>query len=55
VRVLKKSDEQVKEIEILGGKGFGGFIFLHNTKSFSFGGTKKLYWRSVLESLGGFI
>jgi len=35
----------------LGGESFGGFIFLHNTKFSSFGGTQKLYWKRVLESL----
>jgi len=28
----------------MGGVGFGGLTFLHNTKPSSFGGTKKLYW-----------
>jgi hypothetical protein len=37
----------------LGGKDFGWFIFLHNTKS-SFGGTQKLYWSGVLEGLYDF-
>jgi len=31
-----------------------GFIFLYNTKSSSFVGTQKLYWRRVLEDFGGF-
>jgi len=35
----------------LGGEGFGGFILLKNIKSSSFEGTKKLYWRRVLENL----
>jgi len=38
-----------------GGEGFEGLIFLHNTKSFSFGRTKKLYWRRVSRGFGGFI
>jgi len=33
------------------GEGFGALTFLHNTKPSSFGGTKKLYWRRVLEGL----
>jgi len=37
------------------GEGFGGLTFLHNTKLSSFGGTKKLYWRSFLRGFGGFI
>jgi len=36
----------------MGGEGFGGLTFLHNTKPSSFGGTIKLYWR---EGFGGFI
>jgi len=32
----------------------GLFIFHHNTKSPSFGGTQKLYWRMVLEGLNEF-
>jgi len=35
----------------LGGEGFEGLIFLHNTKPSSFGGTTKLYWMRVLEGL----
>jgi len=35
----------------MGREGFGGFVFLHNIKSSSFGGTQKLYWRRVLEDL----
>jgi len=31
----------------MGGEGFRGLTFLHNTKPSSFGGTKKLYWRRV--------
>jgi len=45
----------VEEIEDIGRRGFGGLIFLQNIKPSSFGGTKKLYWRRVLEGLGGFI
>jgi len=33
------------------GESFGGITFLHNIKPSSFGGTKKLYWRRVLEGL----
>jgi len=33
------------------GRALGGLTFLHNIKPSSFGGTKKLYWRRVLESL----
>ncbi|AES69008.1 hypothetical protein MTR_3g020560 [Medicago truncatula] len=37
----------------MGDEGFGGLTFLHNTKSSSFGGTTKLYWRRVLGRFGG--
>jgi len=47
-RVLEKRKEQVEEIEYI---ERGGLIFLHNTKPSSFGRTKKLYWRRVLEGL----
>jgi hypothetical protein len=45
----------VEEIEEIGKRGFGRLIFLQNIKPLSFGGTKKLYWRRVLEVLGRFI
>jgi len=35
-------------LEGKGGEGFGGLIFLHDTKLPSFGGTQKLHWRRVL-------
>ena len=43
--VWKKRKEQVEEIDDIERRGFWGFIFLHNTKPSSFGGTQKLYWR----------
>jgi len=48
---LRKNEWTSGKIEEMGGKGFRGLTFLHNTKLFSFDGTKKLYWRRVLESL----
>jgi len=47
-KTWEKRNEQVEEVEE---NGRGGLTFLHNTKPSSFGGTKKLYWRSVLEGL----
>jgi hypothetical protein len=41
--VLKKRKKQIEGIEKLGGKGFEGLFFLHNTKTPQFGGTQKLY------------
>jgi hypothetical protein len=49
---LKKRNEKVERMR---GEGFGGLIFLHNTKFFSFEGIKKLYWGRVLGGFGGFI
>jgi len=49
--VWKKRKEQVEEIDDVERGRLWGFIFLHNTKSSSFGGTQKLYWR---EGFGGF-
>jgi len=46
--------EPVKEIDNFERGRLCGVHFLHNTKSSSVGGTKKLYWRRVLGSLGGF-
>jgi len=39
----KKRNEQVEEIKKNEMGGFWGLTFLHNIKSSSFGGTKKLY------------
>jgi len=41
--VWKKLKEQVKEIDNIKRGRLWGFIFLHNTKPSSFGGTKKLH------------
>jgi len=41
--VRKKLKEQVKEIDDIKRGRLWGFIFLHNTKPSSFGGTKKLH------------
>jgi len=39
----------------MGEEDFGGLAYLHNAKSSSFGGTKKLYWKRVLTGFGGLI
>jgi hypothetical protein len=41
----------MEEIEENVRGGLWGLTFLHKTKPSSFGGTKKLYWRRVLEDL----
>jgi hypothetical protein len=51
---LEKRKEQVEEIDDIERRRFWGFIFIHNTKSSSFGVTQKLYWRRVLRGFGGF-
>jgi len=51
----KKGKSKWKKHSTLRGEDFRGLIFLHNTKPFSFEGTKKLYWRRVLEGLYEFI
>jgi len=38
----------VEEIEDIGSRDFGEFIFLQNIKPSLFRGTKKLYWMMVL-------
>jgi hypothetical protein len=40
---LEKRNEQVEEIDDIERGRLWGFLFLHNTKSFSFRGTQKLY------------
>jgi len=50
-RVLETRKEQVKEIKDTEMGGFWGFNFLQNTKSTSFEGAEKSYWRRVLEGL----
>jgi len=40
MRVLKKTNEQVEEIEEIGRRGLWGLVFLHNTKHSSFGELK---------------
>ena len=40
---MEKRKEQVEEIDDIE-RRFWGFIFIHNTKSSSFGVTQKLYW-----------
>jgi len=47
----KKGKSMWKKWRTLGGEDFRRFIFLHNTKSSSFGGAQNLYWRRVLEGL----
>jgi len=54
-KAWEKKNEQVEEKEENGRGGLWGLTFLHNTKSSSFGGTKKLYWRRVLGGFGGLI
>jgi len=49
-RGLEKRKEQVKEIDDIE-RRFWGFIFLHNTKSSSFGGNSKIV---LEEGFGGF-
>jgi hypothetical protein len=50
-----KRKKQVEGVEKFGRKEFGGLIFLHNTKTPQFGGTKKLYWMRVWRGFGRFI
>jgi hypothetical protein len=50
-----KRKKQVERLTSLGGKEFGGLIFLPNTKTPQFGGTQKLYWMRVWRGFGGFI
>jgi len=50
---LKKQRKKQKEWRVLGGEGFGGFGFLHNTKSPKCGGTQKLHQRRILEGFEG--
>jgi len=50
----KKRMSKWKKYWKMGGDGFEGLTFLHNTKFSSFRGTKKLYWRKVFEGLHKF-
>ena len=48
-KAWEKRNDQVEEIEENERGGFWGISFSSNTKPSSFGGTKKFYWRRVLE------
>jgi len=50
----KKRKEQMEEIDDIERGRLWGLIFLHKTKSSSFGGTQKLHWRRVLGGFAGF-
>jgi len=51
---LEKKKEHVEEKDDVERERLWEFIFLHNTKSFSFRGTQKLYWRGEGVAVGGF-